>query len=58
MMSDIFKAGFSRIPVYGDNKNDVIGLVLTKDLIFVDPSVSIIAFCNINRYICGIYVCF
>ena len=35
----IFKAGHSRIPVCeGKNKNDVIGLLLTKDLIFVDPA--------------------
>lgn len=34
----IFKAGHSRIPIYeGTNKNDIIGLLLTKDLIFIDP---------------------
>lgn len=34
----IFKAGHSRIPIYeGSNKNDIIGLLLTKDLIFIDP---------------------
>ncbi len=46
----IFKAGYSRIPIYqGDNKNDIIGLLLTKDLIFLDPSdnISIEAFISI-----------
>jgi metal transporter CNNM len=36
---EIFKAGFSRIPVYDKDKNDIIGLLLAKDLIFVDPEV-------------------
>ena len=34
----IFKMGYSRIPVYkGNNKSNVVGLLLTKDLIFLDP---------------------
>ena len=33
----IFKSGFSRIPVFGKDHNDVIGLLFTKDLIFIDP---------------------
>jgi len=46
----IFKAGYSRIPVYeGKNKNDIIGLLLTKDLIFIDPAddISVIVFVRI-----------
>eukprot|EP00930_Biecheleria_cincta_P040843 TRINITY_DN2796_c0_g3_i1.p1 TRINITY_DN2796_c0_g3~~TRINITY_DN2796_c0_g3_i1.p1 ORF type:complete len:622 (+),score=104.64 TRINITY_DN2796_c0_g3_i1:57-1922(+) len=34
---DIHKLGFSRIPVYGQNKHDFQGLLYTKDLILVDP---------------------
>lgn len=33
----IFESGFSRIPVYAKDRNDVIGLLFTKDLIFIDP---------------------
>mmetsp|Transcript_54432 Transcript_54432/g.80800 ORF Transcript_54432/g.80800 Transcript_54432/m.80800 type:complete len:879 (+) Transcript_54432:45-2681(+) len=34
----IFKTGYSRIPIYeANNKNNVIGLLFVKDLIFVDP---------------------
>ena len=40
IISDIYKSGFSRIPVYGIDRNDIIGLILTKDLIFIDPDVS------------------
>lgn len=36
-ITEIFKSGFSRIPVYERNKDDIIGLLLVKDLIFVDP---------------------
>lgn len=34
---EIFKSGYSRIPVYDTDRNDVVGLILAKDLIFVDP---------------------
>jgi CBS domain containing-hemolysin-like protein len=38
-IAEIFQAGYSRIPVYEKDKNDIIGLILTKDLIFIDPEV-------------------
>lgn len=34
---EIFKAGCSRIPVYDGDHNDIVGIILAKDLIFVDP---------------------
>ena len=37
LITEIFKTGFSRIPVYETSLNNVIGLLLVKDLIFVDP---------------------
>ena len=36
-LAEIFKAGYSRIPVYDGDPNTIIGLILVKDLIFVDP---------------------
>lgn len=36
-LAKIFKAGYSRIPVYSVSKNNVIGMLFVKDLIFVDP---------------------
>lgn len=36
-ISEIFKTGFSRIPIFDKDKNDVTGILLTKDLIFIDP---------------------
>ena len=36
-ITEIFKSGYSRIPVYEKDKHDIIGILLVKDLIFVDP---------------------
>lgn len=36
-IATIFKTGYSRIPIYEVSKNNVIGLLFTKDLIFIDP---------------------
>ncbi|CAB9509237.1 Metal transporter CNNM4 [Seminavis robusta] len=36
-IASIFKTGYSRIPVYEVSKNNVIGLLFVKDLIFIDP---------------------
>uniref|UniRef100_A0A7S3LGG6 CNNM transmembrane domain-containing protein n=1 Tax=Amphora coffeiformis TaxID=265554 RepID=A0A7S3LGG6_9STRA len=36
-IAKIFKTGYSRIPVYQVTKNNVIGLLFVKDLIFIDP---------------------
>eukprot|EP00611_Tribonema_gayanum_P000096 TRINITY_DN10065_c1_g1_i2.p1 TRINITY_DN10065_c1_g1~~TRINITY_DN10065_c1_g1_i2.p1 ORF type:complete len:432 (-),score=90.93 TRINITY_DN10065_c1_g1_i2:191-1486(-) len=33
----IFGTGFSRIPVHGASTDDIVGLLFTKDLIFIDP---------------------
>ena len=38
-LSEIFISGYSRIPVFDHDRNDIIGLILAKDLIFVDPDV-------------------
>eukprot|EP01041_Mallomonas_annulata_P006532 gene6532-13226_t len=48
-LAEIFKHGFSRIPVYNKDKNDIVGLLLAKDLIFVDPedSISVSSFINL-----------
>jgi hypothetical protein len=36
-IAQIFKSGFSRVPIYGEDKDDIQGLLFTKDLIFIDP---------------------
>ena len=34
---EISNSGFSRIPVYKDTVNEIVGVLVAKDLIFVDP---------------------
>ncbi|KAI9995960.1 hypothetical protein PInf_013138 [Phytophthora infestans] len=34
----IYNNGYSRIPVWNKDRNDVVGIVFTKDLIYVDPN--------------------
>lgn len=43
-ISQIFQSGFSRIPVYGRDRNDILGILLTKDLILLvsQPSAPVI----------------
>lgn len=36
-IAQIFKTGYSRIPVYEVDQNNIIGLLFVKDLIFIDP---------------------
>jgi metal transporter CNNM len=36
---DIYQRGFSRIPVWQESTNNIIGLLYTKDLVFIDPEV-------------------
>ncbi len=38
MVAQIFRSGFSRIPVYEQSRNSPVGLLLTKDLILIDPN--------------------
>lgn len=36
-LSKIFNSGCSRVPIYDTDRSDVVGLMLVKDLLFVDP---------------------
>jgi metal transporter CNNM len=41
LLQSIFRAGYSRIPVYDKDKNDVVGVLLAKDLLLIDPKEEI-----------------
>jgi len=41
VLSLIFKGGYSRIPIFDKNRSDIVGLILAKDLIFIDPEVCV-----------------
>jgi len=36
-MGDIFKCGYSRVPVFENSRTNIVSLLLVKDLIFIDP---------------------
>ena len=39
-MLEIYKSGYTRIPVYDTHPQAIIGILYTKDLILVDPGAS------------------
>lgn len=41
-LSMIFKSGYSRIPIYEKDRNDILGIILTKDMLFIDPKEEIL----------------
>eukprot|EP00511_Aplanochytrium_stocchinoi_P011014 CAMPEP_0204861724 /NCGR_PEP_ID=MMETSP1348-20121228/1858_1 /ASSEMBLY_ACC=CAM_ASM_000700 /TAXON_ID=215587 /ORGANISM="Aplanochytrium stocchinoi, Strain GSBS06" /LENGTH=637 /DNA_ID=CAMNT_0052011285 /DNA_START=145 /DNA_END=2058 /DNA_ORIENTATION=- len=40
LISQIFQSGHSRIPIYSGDRGNVVGVLLTKDLIVIDPEES------------------
>lgn len=40
-MLEIYKSGYTRIPVYDKDPQNIIGILYTKDLILVDPGAPI-----------------
>ena len=40
-MLAIYKSGFTRIPVYQDEKQNIVAVLYAKDLILIDPDDSI-----------------
>ncbi|RLN51444.1 hypothetical protein BBJ28_00011649 [Nothophytophthora sp. Chile5] len=45
----IYNSGFSRVPVWNKDPNDVVGIIFVKDLIYVDPKaeVPLLAFARV-----------
>lgn len=39
-MLEIYKSGYTRIPVYDKDPQNIIGILYTKDLILVDPGIA------------------
>ena len=37
MIRDIYSRGYSRIPVYQHTRNNIVGILLARDLILINP---------------------
>lgn len=51
LLKDLYTSGYTRIPVYHNRKDCIVGILFTKDLILVDPNdeipvASILPFCS------------
>lgn len=36
-LAEIYKSGFTRIPIYSGTRDNIVGILYAKDLILVDP---------------------
>ncbi|XP_035702383.1 metal transporter CNNM4 isoform X2 [Folsomia candida] len=54
-IDEIIKSGFSRIPVYDGERNNVVSILYTKDLVFVDSDdrMPIKSLCEFYQYQCN-----
>ena len=41
LMCEVFKAGYSRVPVFHDTEDRVLGFLYLKDLVLITPAVSV-----------------
>ena len=41
-LRDIYSQGFSRIPVYDKSKDNIVGVLMTRDLILINPDKALI----------------
>jgi metal transporter CNNM len=41
-LREVYTKGFSRIPIYEGNKNNIIGILMARDLILINPEKYVI----------------
>lgn len=41
LLKQIYCRGFSRIPIWDKDENDIIGIVFAKDIVYVDPKAEV-----------------
>lgn len=42
ILREIYSKGFSRIPVYDQSKDNIVGILMTRDLILINPDKALI----------------
>jgi metal transporter CNNM len=43
MLREIYSKGYSRIPIYENSKNNIIGILMARDLILINPDKALIS---------------
>jgi len=42
VLREIYSKGFSRVPVYENTKDNIVGILMTRDLILINPDKALI----------------
>jgi len=42
MLREIYSKGFSRIPIYDGTKDNIVGILMARDLILINPEKALI----------------
>jgi len=42
VLREIYSKGFSRVPVYDKTKDNIVGILMTRDLILINPDKALI----------------
>lgn len=43
MLREIYSQGFSRIPIFEKSKNNIVGILMARDLILINPDKALIS---------------
>ena len=42
ILREIYSKGFSRVPIYDKTKDNIVGILMTRDLILINPDKALI----------------
>jgi metal transporter CNNM len=50
-LREIYSKGFSRVPIYDRTKDNVVGILMTRDLILINPDKALITLKQLSSII-------
>lgn len=50
-LREIYSKGFSRVPIYDRTKDNVVGILMTRDLILINPEKALITLKQLSSII-------
>jgi|TARA_B110000285_G_C14880381_1_gene493582 metal transporter CNNM len=51
VLREIYSKGFSRVPIYDRTKDNVVGILMTRDLILINPEKALITLKQLSSII-------